>query len=129
MKPVTREWVEKADGDFATASRELRALRQPNHDAVCFHAQQCIEKYLKARLVEENTRFPKTHDLGLLLDLILSHEPLWDAFRPMLTELSDFAVSYSSPGKSATRKVAKIAFDNCQIVRKVIRSSLGPGKS
>ena len=25
MKPLTREWVNKAEGDFATASREMRA--------------------------------------------------------------------------------------------------------
>ncbi|NJL91504.1 MAG: HEPN domain-containing protein [Coleofasciculaceae cyanobacterium SM2_1_6] len=24
----------------------------PNYDAVCFHAQQCFERYLKARLQE-----------------------------------------------------------------------------
>jgi len=45
MKPSTREWVDKAEADFATAGRELRARRQPNFDAACFHAQQCVEKY------------------------------------------------------------------------------------
>jgi HEPN domain-containing protein len=50
MKPITSEWVIKAEGDFATAERELRATDNLNYDAVCFHAQQCAEKYLKARL-------------------------------------------------------------------------------
>ena len=45
MKPLTREWVGKAKGDYATARREMRARRQPNYDAACFHAQQCAEKY------------------------------------------------------------------------------------
>lgn len=45
MRPATGEWVHKADGDYATAMRELRARRSPNYDAVCFHAQQCAEKY------------------------------------------------------------------------------------
>ena len=44
MKPLTGEWVEKAEGDFATASREIRVRKAPNFDAVCFHAQQCAEK-------------------------------------------------------------------------------------
>jgi HEPN domain-containing protein len=43
MKPLTQEWVKKAEGDFATAERELRARKNPNYDAVCFHAQQCVE--------------------------------------------------------------------------------------
>ncbi len=43
MKPLTREWVNKAEGDYATAGRELRARKSPNYDAACFHAQQCAE--------------------------------------------------------------------------------------
>jgi hypothetical protein len=50
MKPITQEWISKAEGDFATAQRELQAQEMPNYDAVCFHCQQCIEKYLKAYL-------------------------------------------------------------------------------
>ena len=30
MKPLALEWVEKAEGDFTTAMRELRARRAPN---------------------------------------------------------------------------------------------------
>jgi HEPN domain-containing protein len=52
MKPLTSEWVEKAEWDFATANREIRVRKSPNFDAVCFHAQQCAEKYLKALLQE-----------------------------------------------------------------------------
>jgi len=44
MNPLTREWVEKAEGDFTIAERELRARKTPIYDAVCFHAQQCAEK-------------------------------------------------------------------------------------
>ena len=103
MKVATREWVEKAEGDFATAMRELRARRQPNYDAACFHAQQCAEKYLKGWLVEANIRFSKTHDLERLLDLILPREPLWEPFRQILIDLSNFAVVFRYPGESATR--------------------------
>jgi HEPN domain-containing protein len=40
MKPLTREWVKKAEGDFQTAQRETRARKLPNYDSACFHAQQ-----------------------------------------------------------------------------------------
>ena len=50
MKPLTSEWVEKAEADRSTARRELRVRKAPNFDAVCFHSQQCAEKYLKAVL-------------------------------------------------------------------------------
>ena len=43
---------------------------------VCFHCQQSVEKYLKARLEEAAISFPKTHDLENLLMLLLPLEPL-----------------------------------------------------
>jgi hypothetical protein len=48
MKPIVIERVDKTEGDFATMEREARARKNPNYDGVCFHAQQCAEKYLKA---------------------------------------------------------------------------------
>lgn len=39
MTPLTQEWVDKAEGDFATAERELEVSVMPNFDAVCFHSQ------------------------------------------------------------------------------------------
>ena len=64
MNPLTFEWVEKAEGDFFTAMRELRARKSPNFDAVCFHAQQMAEEYLKAVLQEYVNLIPKTHSLA-----------------------------------------------------------------
>lgn len=62
MKPATSEWETKAEGDFITAGRELRARKSPNYDAVCFHAQQCAEKYLKTVLQENERNIPKIHN-------------------------------------------------------------------
>jgi HEPN domain-containing protein len=70
MNPLTQEWVDKAEGDFATAKREFEATFEPNFDAVCFHSQQRVEKYLKACLHEANVEAPRTHDLVTLMDLL-----------------------------------------------------------
>ena len=59
MKPITREWVDKAEGDFAVMERESRARKDPNYDAVCFHAQQCVEKLIKALLIHRATSLPR----------------------------------------------------------------------
>ncbi|MDD5308916.1 MAG: HEPN domain-containing protein [Deltaproteobacteria bacterium] len=37
---------------------------------VCFHAQQCVEKCLKACLAHEGIHFPKHHDIGELFTLL-----------------------------------------------------------
>lgn len=128
MKPSAREWVDKAEADLATAGREMRASRRPNFDAVCFHAQQCVEKYLKARLVEADISFPKTHDLEALLDLILPQEPLWEAFRSKLNNLTSFAIAFRYPGESATRELAKTAVSDCQAIRRQIKQNFGISK-
>ena len=78
MKPIVAEWVEKAEGDFATAEREARARKNPNYDGVCFQAQQCAEKYLKALSVEADLPFLRTHDLVILLEQLLPLYPLWE---------------------------------------------------
>jgi HEPN domain-containing protein len=45
----------------------LAQAAAPVQDAIYFHAQQCIEKYLKASLQEANIAFRRTHDLEELL--------------------------------------------------------------
>jgi len=50
MNEVVREWIDKSEGDYLTAAREAQA-DPPNYDAVCFHAQQCVEKLLKAAVI------------------------------------------------------------------------------
>ena len=125
MKPLTREWIDKAEGDWIAAGLLLRARRKTNYDATCFHAQQCAEKYLKARLEEAGVAAGKTHDLGKLLSLILPVEPSWNVLRQDLIVLTDFAVDYRYPGSSATKADAKDAAQRCTKVRLVIRRSFG----
>jgi HEPN domain-containing protein len=70
--PLALEWLVKADADFVTANRELRARKMPNYDAACFHAQQCVEKLLKSIMIHEKLVPPKSHDLSYLLILTLA---------------------------------------------------------
>lgn len=125
MKPLTHEWVNKAEGDFATEKRELRASDFPNYDAVCFQAQQCVEKYQKARLQEANIPFGKSHNLSILLDLLLPEEPSWVSMRPQLRTLNAYAVEFRYPGESADKSMAQQAVEICTDLRSTIRKGLG----
>jgi HEPN domain-containing protein len=125
MKPLTQEWVDKADGDFATAGRELRVRKAPNYDSVGFHAQQCVEKYMKAHLLEASVPFPKTHDLDDLLGLLVNVDPFWITFQPHFRMLTDFAVSSRYPGDNVTREEAREAFTVCRAIRKYARQAFG----
>ncbi|MBM4398384.1 MAG: HEPN domain-containing protein [Deltaproteobacteria bacterium] len=126
MKPLTAEWVAKAEGDFATACREAAVADAPNWDAVCFHAEQRAEKYLKARIVEAGASFPKTHDLTVLLDLVLVFEPGWGELRASLEALTDAAVEFRYPGYSADETDASAALAAATALRAQARDALDP---
>ena len=123
MKPITQEWIDKAEGDWATAKREYRVRKNPNYDAVCFHCQQCGEKYLKAHLQEAGIVFKKIHDLEVLLNAVLTVEPSWTNLRNSSLILTDFAVDYRYPGRKSSKNEAKEAVKHCSLIRKVVRQS------
>jgi HEPN domain-containing protein len=124
MKRTTREWVSKAEGDYILAKEGSR-LKPPVHDGVCFHCQQCAEKYLKALMEENGLLIQKTHDLGVLLNTLL---PLFAALRSLkrgLSFLTDFAVDIRYPGQSATKRQALAALRWMKRVRTAARKLLG----
>ena len=121
MLPQTIEWIEKAEGDWNAAQSLYRVRKLPSYDAVCFHTQQCAEKYLKARLEEAGAAIPKIHDLTNLLQIVMSLEPNWASLAPPLTNLNLYSVGYRYPGKSATKAESQFALTACRKVRRVIR--------
>jgi HEPN domain-containing protein len=125
MNDSVREWVEKAEGDFSTALRECRVRKNRNHDAVCFHAQQCVEKYLKAVLCQHGIAFAKTHDLAVLLKACLPKYPLWSANRDDMERLSQYAVGSRYPGESCTLEKSKRAVAAMKRKRFEVRGALG----
>src|SRR2546428_12263705 len=106
MKHSTAEWIEKAEGDWDMAQRAYRARKNPNYDAAGFHAQQCVEKYFKAKLNAAGLIFDKTHDLAPLLKQVSTVEPNWSSLQPQAIFLTDFAVLYRSPPPNATKAQA-----------------------
>ena len=124
MNLVNQEWVDKAEGDLLTARRELAATESANYDAVCFHAQQAAEKYLKALLQERRIKFPKTHDLVELMELAVRIDPSWEELRDRFDALDDFSVDIRYPGVSADEATAREALDIAVEVRRRARGLL-----
>lgn len=122
MKPETQEWIAKAEDDLAGA----QALYERGlYDLVCFHAQQCAEKYLKAFLEEQGISIPKTHKLTELMDLSGGLLTELDPLRPALAKLSDYAVISHYVGFKASQKDVEEALQTAQEVRSVVRAMLG----
>src|SRR5947199_7767128 len=107
MRTMTREWVAKAESDYDGACEALRSRKKSRRDRICFFAQQCVEKYLKARLTEAGVAFPRTHELSILLGLCLPMEPQCAKFDQTLARLTPFAVLIRYPGLWATLREAQ----------------------
>jgi HEPN domain-containing protein len=122
---VVRAWVVKAENDLKTAIQTLKLGKEAPTDTVSFHAQQCIEKYLKALLVFRCTPFPKIHDihrLGLRIPAKL---------RPKIKKrvedrLTEYATVMRNPdlGPDISLSEARSAVALARRVRKEIRKHL-----
>ena len=82
------------------AQVDLRLLRRLREDpvepiGVCFHAQQAVEKALKAIIAAVGEDPPRTHDIGALMDRLQQ----WDAVRtfPRASELTRWATDSRYP--------------------------------
>jgi HEPN domain-containing protein len=124
MKRKTAPWVRKAEDDLAGA-RKLSRMKPPLRDLVCFHCQQCAEKYLKALHQELSIPFPKTHDLDTLLTPLLASAPELKALRKRLDALTSFAVEYRYPIVRARTRQMHSALRTVSVTRAVIRKRLG----
>jgi HEPN domain-containing protein len=125
MNPAVAEWVAKAEGDFLTAGRELRARKSPNYDAVCFHAQQCAEKYLKAVLQENNKHIPKIHNLIELMLLCEGIDSSFEMLRADLVTMERYSVRVRYPGETAIKEDAQSAYAASEVARSFVRQKLG----
>ncbi len=122
---LVRRWVEKAEHDLTNAAYMLTLEEGCPFDTVCFHAQQCVEKYLKALLTLRLIPFSKTHDLAELRDSVPSNLGL-DLSADDLAELSPYAVETRYPGiwESLGRDEAARAVEIAKRVRSAVRTLL-----
>lgn len=69
MRELTKEWLEYAEHDLYSAHLLSESSRPP-FEVIAYHCQQSAEKSLKAILIENGIPLPKTHDLGILCELV-----------------------------------------------------------
>ncbi len=125
MKEPTADWVEKAEGDYRVMVREAQVTEGPSFDAVCFHAQQCIEKYAKAFLQERDIEFERVHDLGYLHSKCASADPDFEVYQTDFKLLDGYSVDIRYPGDAATESDAREAVIIASRLRDFMRGKLG----
>jgi len=121
-----KKWIDKAEHDLIAAKHMLELADLT--DIVCFHCQQCAEKYLKALLFFNDVHFPKTHDLRLLLELAQKHCKLELKLSDIIP-LNRYTIEGRYPGdwEPISKKEALNAIEIASSVRDEIRLML-PGE-
>jgi HEPN domain-containing protein len=122
---VTRQWVEKAEEDLTNAEYTLTMEEGCPLGTICFHAQQCVEKYLKGLLTLHSVPFPKTHSLTELHRLVRQVVDL-DLGQSDLVRLNRYSTEARYPGdwEPITRNEAEEAVSITRKIRSLINSHL-----
>lgn len=71
-------------------------LRDPASpvESTLFHAQQAVEKGVKAKLVQAGIIFPRTHDLLQLFDLAAANSLAVPVARDLMARMGPYAVEF-----------------------------------
>jgi HEPN domain-containing protein len=114
---IVKLWYTKADNDLKAGKDEL-STENPATDTVCFHMQQCAEKYLKAFLVYHGKEITKTHNLALLLQQCIDIDPSFEKLKTIgAAILTAYAVGsrypddFYMPTQPESQKAVMIAED------------------
>ena len=120
-----KEWLKYGDDDFRLAKLGLSMGYDAPYHLIAYHAQQSVEKYLKAYLVFFGVDFPYTHNLMRLLELCPEKED-WSENLEKVEKLIPYAVSTRYPGFDdvVTEKEAKEAVLIAKSVNEIIRRIL-----
>ncbi|MBI2062000.1 MAG: HEPN domain-containing protein [Nitrospirae bacterium] len=122
---IVGAWVQKAENDLKNATLTLKFEDDCPTDTVCFHVQQCVEKYLKAFLTHRGIDFPKVHDLKRIVALLPPELaiPLSPGDQDRLTEYAT-VMRYPGDYEPIGLKEARRAVRTARHVRKIIRGKL-----
>lgn len=122
---VLRQWVEKAEHDLTAAAQIQKLGKGAPTDTVCFHAQQCVEKYLKAVLVDHGIPFAKTHDIEVLMKLVPPHRrPTMTPTEQKLFTSYAVVVRYPQAGMAIPLRESRSAVAVARRIRREVRRTL-----
>ena len=75
------------------AARAFKTLPEIDFAIIAFHAQQCIEKCMKAVLAKHAITYPRTHDLDDLYALLQESRLVMPVSRELLNDITPYAVT------------------------------------
>ena len=125
MNVDVKPWLEKAELDYLSMHALLKH-DPPLHATALFHAQQCVEKLLKAGIVNSSHEPDRTHDLVMLSRALADADHRWTWEAAELRLLSFAAVRLRYPHTAVTAAHAENGVELCERVREELLKLLLP---
>jgi HEPN domain-containing protein len=94
------DWIKKSESDL-TSSKVLLSNNPPILDTAVYHAQQCVEKALKAYLIFKTGSHQRKHDLTFLLGECNIIDTDFSNFSDEADSLAPYVTAYRYPGLSS----------------------------
>ncbi len=122
-----KELLQKAANDLIAGQATLATGKAL--DTVCFHAQQAVEKSLKALLAVHDIEYPRRHDLDELIELVRPLLPEIASYETRINTLSPFAVeirydSIFDPSSKETDEALRFAVEFHAFVNNVVEAKI-----
>ncbi len=121
MNDTVKKWLLKSEEDYKGVKALLALGDSAFHSLICFHAQQCIEKLLKALLISHGQLVSKTHNLTELNSLICDIIPTWELPLEALDTLTVHAVASRYPESFLGEEEASEALEICRRLRERVQ--------
>lgn len=125
-------WLQRAENDLRSANLIL-AGDLSSYETASFHAQQAVEKALKALLIRHQIEFERTHNIAALLGLAGPVAP--DIAVPLAdsASLTTYAVEARYPGgppveKAEASRNLDIARSACRTINGALHSYVEAGR-
>lgn len=113
------EWIKRAESALRIATDGKKISKNIVLEDLCYNAQQAVEKSLKAYLIFIDKKYPRTHNIEELLNLLQSEKIIIPEKIKLAKRLTDY-VSSRYPGDfdeitskeyHESVKIAKNVFD------------------
>jgi len=94
---LIKEWMDFAEMDYLTAKHLYGNMYPKPLEIICYHCQQSIEKLLKGVLISKGVTVKKTHDLGLLAEMLMDYTDVDEKYVGMCDDLTPYGVKIRYP--------------------------------
>ncbi|MCF7810288.1 HEPN domain-containing protein [bacterium] len=122
-----KEWLLLAEEDHISANSLLK--NEPSVGfTICFHAQQFVEKALKAYLTSKQRHIEKTHDLLRIIKQCAVYDTEFMNYETIADELSPYATDTRYPDNyhHISTDEAKEAVANAERILNFVKAKLDP---